>query len=87
MYFEYIPISFSRISACILTICTLILPSSKLPVIFFKIVLLDTPLPYVGVSVGTVTHKQGLDLKDLQEKTFTGLIVQILGVENKKMPS
>ena len=55
--------------------------------IFIEIVLLDTPLPYVGVSVGTVTHKQRLELKDLQEKTFTGLIVQILGIENQKMPS
>ena len=53
----------------------------------FLIVLLDTPLPYVGVSVGTVTHKQRLELKDLQENTFTGLIVQILGIDNKKMPS
>jgi hypothetical protein len=88
MYFQYISISFSRISACILTIYTLILPSSRLPVRnFFLIVLLDTPLPYVGVSVGTVTHEQGLELKHLQEKTFTGLIVQILGVENQKMPS
>ena len=54
---------------------------------FFKIVLLDTPLPYVGVSVGTVTHKQRLEAKDLQENTFTSLIVQILGIDNKKMPS
>jgi hypothetical protein len=86
MYFQYIPISFSRISAYILPIYTLILTSSKLPV-FFLNVLLDTPLPYVGVSVGTVTHKQRLEAKDLQEKAFTGLIVQILGIDNKKMPS
>ncbi len=86
MYFQYIPISFLRISAYTLTICTLILPSSKIPVIFL-ILLLDTPLPYVGVSVSTVTHKQRLELKDLQGKTFTGLIVQILGIENQKMTS
>ena len=55
--------------------------------IFFKNVLLDSPLPYVGVSVGTVTHNQRLEVKDLQEKAFAGLIVQILGIDNKKMPS
>ncbi len=54
---------------------------------FFKIVLLDTPLPYVGVSVGTVTHSQRLEVKDLQEKIFNGFIEQILGIENQKMPS
>ena len=59
----------------------------KITGIFFTIVLLDTPLPYVGVSVGTVTHKQRLEAKDLQENTFTGLIVQILGIDNKKIPS
>ncbi len=26
---------------------------------FLEIVVLDTPLPYLGVPVGTVTHKQG----------------------------
>ncbi len=50
--------------------------------IFIEIVLLDTPLPYVGVSVGTVTHKQRPEAKDLQEKACTGLIVQILGIDN-----
>ena len=59
----------------------------KITGIFFTIVLLDTPLPYVDVSVGTVTHKQRLEAKDLQENTFTGLIAQILGIDNKKMPS
>ena len=43
--------------------------------VFLEIVVLDTPLPYVGVSVGTVTHKQRLELYALQENTFTGLIV------------
>jgi hypothetical protein len=38
------------------------------------------------VSVGTVTHKQRLEIKDLQEKTFTGLIGQKLGIEIAKMP-
>jgi hypothetical protein len=55
--------------------------------IFFEIVLLDTPFLYVGVSVGTVTHKQGLGRIDLQEKTFTGSIGQKLGIEIIKMPS
>ena len=55
--------------------------------IFLEIVVLDTPLPYVGVSVGTVTHKQGLELYALQENTFTALIRQKLGIEIQKMPS
>jgi hypothetical protein len=52
--------------------------------IFFNIVLLNAPFPYVGVSVCTVTHKQRLEIKDLQEKTITALFVQKLGMQNKK---
>ncbi len=53
----------------------------------FEIVVLETPLPYIGVSVGTVTHKQRLELYTLQENALTGLIEQNLGIEIKKKPS
>ncbi len=49
--------------------------------------MLSSKIPFIGASVGTVTHKQRLELKDQQEKTFTGLIAQILGIEIQKMPS
>jgi hypothetical protein len=55
--------------------------------ICLEIVLLDTPLPYVGVSIGTVTHKQGLQFYALHKNTFTALIRQKLGIEIQKMPS
>jgi hypothetical protein len=55
LYFQYIPISFSRISIPFYDYSTLIVLSSKNTGIF-EIAPLNTPFPYVGVSVGTVTQ-------------------------------
>ena len=54
--------------------------------LFFEISLLGTPVPYVGVSVSPVTHKQAGHHNDLLGKLFNNVIAQKLGTDIKNIP-